>query len=99
MGIFKARQPRGYRRVSIYTDERKEKLQRLVDEAKREEGDPSVEQQPYDVHKFHGKFINYTPNARRYRENGAMVKWPIALIAVIVLILIWHYLLTGNIRF
>ena len=98
MGMFNTRQPRGFRRVSIYTVDRKEKLQKLVDEVKRQEGE-SVEDKPYDIHKFRGTFINYTPNARRYRENGSFVKWPVALAVVLVLLLIWHYLLTGNARF
>ena len=98
MGMFNTRQPRGFRRVSIYTDDRKEKLQKLVDEVKRQEGE-SVEDKPYDIHKFRGTFINYTPNARRYRENGSFVKWHVALAVVLVLLLIWHYLLTGNARF
>ena len=53
MGMFNTRQPRGFRRVSIYTDDRKEKLQKLVDEVKRQEGE-SVEDKPYDIHKFRG---------------------------------------------
>ena len=97
MGMFNTRQPRGFRRVSIYNDERKEKLQRLVDEAKRKEGEP-VEEKPYDIHKFRGTFINYTPNAKRYRENGSFVKWPVVLFVVLILLLVWHYLLTGNPR-
>ena len=34
MGLFKTREPRHFRRVSIYTDERKEKLEKLVEIAK-----------------------------------------------------------------
>ena len=36
MGLFSARQPRKFRPVSIYTDERKEKLQKLVEQVERE---------------------------------------------------------------
>ena len=32
MGLFNTRKPRGFRRVSIYTDERKEKLDKLVNQ-------------------------------------------------------------------
>ena len=35
MGMFKTREPRKFRRVSIYTDERREKLDKLVNDYNR----------------------------------------------------------------
>ena len=104
MGMFKAREPRKFRRVSIYTDERKEKLQRLVDEVKAQESAPE-EKAPVTVEdvmrndRFKGKFSKYTPRAQRHSESGrSRLAWPIALIAILILIMIWHYLLTGNVH-
>ena len=97
MGLFNTRKPRGYRRVSIYTDDRKEKLEKLVNQVKREQGEQTDEK--YDLTKFKGTFINYTPNAKKYKEKSNKLTWPVALILIIISIFIWHYLLTGNIRF
>ena len=70
MGMFTTRQPRKFRRVSIYTDERRDKLEKLVNDVKREKGELPPE--PYDPTKF---------------------------VIVILLLIVWHYLLTGTFRF
>lgn len=102
--MFKAREPRKFRRVSIYTDERREKLQQLVNEVKAEESAPE-EKTSVTVEdvmrndRFKGKFSQYTPRAQRHSEGGSnRLAWPIALMAILILIMIWHYLLTGNIH-
>ena len=97
MGLFNTRKPRGYRRVRIHTDDRKEKLEKPVNQVKREQGEQTDEK--YDPTKFKGTFINYTPNAKKYKEKSNKLTWPVALILIIISIFIWHYLLTGNIRF
>ncbi len=97
MGMFNTRKPRGFRRVSIYTDDRKEKLEKLVNEVKRQQGEETNE--AYDPTKFKGTFINYTPNAKKHQEKARKLTWPIALILIILLLDVWHYLLTGEIRF
>lgn len=96
MGMFTTRQPRKFRRVSIYTDERKEKLQKLVEQAKLEAGEIPSEKEGYDTGKFKGTFINFTPRAQRYKEEGAKIGWPIAIALIFVLLIIWHFLLTGK---
>ena len=97
MGLFNTRKPRSFRRVSIYTDERKEKLEKLVNQVKREQGEQNEEK--YDPTKFNGTFINYTPNAKKHKERSYKLAWPVALIIIILLVIVWHYLLTGNIHF
>lgn len=96
MSLFKARQPRKYRPRVIYTDERKEKLQKLVNDVRREQGEKVDE--PYDPTKFNGKFSQYTPHAQRASENSHKLVWPIALFLVIILLYVWHWLLTGNVH-
>lgn len=97
MGFFNTRKPRAYKRVSIYTDERKEKLEKLVNQIKREQGEDV--QESYDPTKFKGTFINFTPNAKKYKEKSRKLTWPVALILVLLLFFLWHYLLTGKIHF
>ena len=97
MGLFNTRKPRGFRRVSIYTDERKEKLDKLVNQVKREQGEQTEEK--YDPTKFNGTFINYTPNAKKHKERPYKLAWPVALIIIFLLVVVWRYLLTGNIHF
>ena len=96
MGMFSTRQPRKFRRVSIYTDERKEKLQKLVEQTMREKGETVPEDKGYDVNKFQGTFINFTPRAQRYKENGARIGWPLAIILIFVLLVIWYFIMTGR---
>ena len=97
MGLFNTRKPRGFRRVSIYTDERKEKLDKLVNQVKREQGEQIEEK--YDPTKFNGTFINYTPNAKKHKERSYKLAWPVALIIIVLLVMVWRYLLTGHIHF
>ena len=96
MGMFSTRQPRKFRRVSIYTDERKEKLQKLVEQVKRENGEALPEGDTYNTDKFKGTFINFTPRAQRHKENGAKIGWPLAIILIIVLLIIWRFIMTGT---
>jgi len=95
MGMFSTRQPRKFRRVSIYTDERKEKLQKLVEQAKRANGE-SASDDTYNTDKFKGTFINFTPRAQRHKENDAKIGWPLAVILIIVLLIIWKFIMTGT---
>ena len=96
MGLFSARQPRKFRRVSIYTDERKERLQKLVEQVERETGDVQPADEAYDTGKFKGTFINFTPRAQRYKEHGARIGWPLAILLIFVLLIIWRFIMTGK---
>lgn len=93
MGLFTNRKPRRYRPVHIYTDERREKLERLVNEVKREQGDLKANPQPYDTAKFRGKFGQYTPRAQRYKQSERRLGWPFVLVAVFALLLVLRFLL------
>lgn len=96
MGLFSARQPRKFRRVSIYTDERKERLQKLVEQVGREKGDVQPADEVYDTGKFKGTFINFTPRAQHYKERGARIGWPLAILLIFVLLIIWRFIMTGK---
>lgn len=95
MGMFNTRKPRGFRRVSIYTDESRDRLQKLVEEVKREQGETPATEENYDTDKFRGTFINYTPRAQKHKENGSKLGWPLIIALIFGLIVLWRFLLTG----
>lgn len=101
MGMFNAREPRKFRRISIYTDERKEKLEKLVNEVKREQGELPPISEDYTHDRFRGKFSQFTPRTQSFSEGGwgRNFKWPVVLIAIILLLMLWKFLLTGDPRF
>ncbi len=96
MALFKTRQPRKFNRVSIYTNERKDKLDKLVNDVKREMGElpPEETTNTYD---YTGKFSQFTPRAHKAKESGRKITWPVVLILVLLLLLAWHYILAGKI--
>ena len=95
MRLFSTREPRKFRRVSIYTDESRDRLQKLVDEVKREQGEATPSEESYDPGKFRGTFINYTPRAQRHKENGSKLGWTIVIVILFGLLILWRFLLTG----
>lgn len=95
MGMFKTREPRKYRPINMYTSERKDKLDKLVRDVKREMGElPADDIEPDH---FKGKFSKFTPRAHRAGENGTRLSWPLALMLILVLLLIWRYIMMGRI--
>lgn len=95
MKLFSTRKPRSYHRISIYTDESRDRLQKLVDDVKREQGETPVREENYDTDKFRGTFINYTPRTQRHKESGSKLGWPIIIVIVFGLLVLWRFLLTG----
>lgn len=98
MALFNTRKPRAYDHPYIYVDERKEKLKKIEERAKRELGMlPPKEFNPEDIR---GTFVKATKHLRRQKESGRKpLKVGIALIIIAALICLWHYLLTGSLRF
>lgn len=96
MGLFKTREPRRFRRVSIYTDERREKLNKLVNDYKREIGELPPAEENYTQDRFKGRFSQFTPRAQRFSEGGrGMIKWPVALVVIILLCWFSRWLMTS----
>ncbi|MBO4802179.1 MAG: hypothetical protein J5545_10005 [Bacteroidaceae bacterium] len=95
MSLFSTREPRRFRGVHIYTSERKDKLDRLVAEAKREEQLQRGEHVDYtpDIESYRGKFAQ---NLRRADPDRKRLHPGLAIAIIVVLIIIWHYLLTGS---
>lgn len=95
MGMFSTRKPRRFNHEYIYVNERKEKLAKMEDKAKRELGMlPEKEFNPEDIR---GKFVEATTHLKRRKSSGRKpVHIGIFILILVVLALLWHYLQTGN---
>lgn len=97
MGMFSSgmRKPRRFNHPYIYVDERKEKLDKMEENAKRDLGMiPEKEFSPEDIR---GKFIEGTTHLRRRKESGRKpVHLGILLLIIALLILLWKYLQTNS---
>ena len=98
MSLFSSREPRRFRGVHIYTSERQDKLDRLVEEAKREEQIERGETPAYkpDIESYRGKF---TKNLKKADPDRRRLHPGVAIAIIVVLLILWHYLLTGSFRF
>ncbi|MCK9159772.1 MAG: hypothetical protein WCR45_00510 [Bacteroidaceae bacterium] len=96
MGLFKERKPRPFNHPYIYVDERKEKLKKLEEDAKRELG--MLPERKIDPAKdIRGKFVEGTKHLKRRKESGKKpISAGILIVIIGVLIYIWHYLATGS---
>ena len=94
MGMFTMRKPRGFHHTYIYVDERKERLAKMEENAKRELGMlPEKEFSPEDIR---GKFVEGTTHLKRRRDSGRKPVHAGVLIAIIVLLIyIWYAISKG----
>lgn len=96
MGLFTMRKPRGFHHSYIYVDERKEKLAKMTEDAKRDLGMlPEKEFSPEDIR---GKFVEATTHLRRRKERGKKpMSVGIILISIAILSFLWYAIITGKI--
>ena len=94
MGMFAMRKPRGFNHSYIYVDERKEKLAKMEENAKRDLGMlPEKEFSPEDIR---GKFIEGTTQLKRRKERGRKtMHLGIILVVIAVLIYLWYAISNG----
>jgi hypothetical protein len=94
MGMFTMRKPRGFHHEYIYVDERKEKLQKMEEDAKRELGmAPPKEFSPEDIR---GKFVEGTTHLKRRKESSRKpVHIGIILAAIVLLFYLWYAITNG----
>ena len=94
MGMFAMRKPRGFNHSYIYVDEGKEKLAKMVENAKRDLGMlPEKEFSPEDIR---GKFIEGTTHLKRRKESGRKpMHLGIILVVMAVLIYLWYAISNG----
>ncbi len=95
MAMFKMRKPRGFNHQYIYVDERKEKLAKMEEKAKRELGMlPEKKFTPEDIR---GKFVEGTTHLKRRKQSGRKpIHLGMILVLIALLIFLWHYLQTGS---
>ncbi len=96
MGFFKMAKPRGYQHRYIYYDERKEKLAKIEENAKRELGLlPPKEFSPEDIR---GKFVGATRHLKKRKESGRKpLSYGVLILLIVLLILLMRYLSTGRV--
>lgn len=94
MGMFTMRKPRGFHHSYIYVDERKEKLAKMEEDAKRELGMlPEKEFSPEDIR---GKFVEGTTHLKRRKASGRKpVHLGIVLVVIALLIYLWYAITNG----
>lgn len=94
MGLFNVRKPRGFQHNYIYYDPRKEKLQKIEENAKRELGMlPPKEFTPEDIR---GKFVGATKHLKKRKESGRKpVSAGILILIIISLLFVMKYLASG----
>ena len=94
MVMFTMRKPRGFHHTYIYVDERKERLAKMEENAKRELGLlPEKEFSPEDIR---GKFVEGTTHLKRRRDRGRKPVHAGVLITIIVVLLyIWYAISKG----
>lgn len=88
------RKPRGFNHQYIYVDERKEKLAKMEENAKRDLGMlPEKEFSPEDIR---GKFVEGTTHLKRRKESGRKpLHVGIILVVIAVLLYIWYAISNG----
>ncbi len=94
MGLFTMRKPRGFHHTYIYVDERKEKLQKIEEKAKRELGMlPEKKFSPEDIR---GKFVEQTTYLKRRKESGKRpLHFIILLFFIALLFYLWYAISNG----
>lgn len=94
MGMFTVGKPRGFHHNYIYYDPRKEKLQKIEENAKRELGMlPPKEFTPEDIR---GKFVGATNHLKRRKESGKKpVSSGILIMIIVALFLLMRFLYSG----
>lgn len=94
MGLFTMRKPRGFHHTYIYVDERKEKLDKMKENAMRDLGMlPERKVSPEDIR---GKFIEGTTHLKRRKENGGRhLGMGACIVLIVLLFFLWYALSNG----
>ena len=93
--MFNVREPRRFEHKSIYVDERKERLAKIEERAKRELG--MLPQEEFNPENIRGKFVEGTKHLKRRKENGGpRMSFPVAIVLIFLLTLLLLNILNGN---
>ena len=88
------RKPRGFHHPYIYVDERKERLAKMTEDAKRELGMlPPKKFKPEDIR---GTFIEGTTHLKRRKESGRKpMHLGVLLVLIALLCWLWYAISSG----
>ena len=92
MGTFKMREPRKFDHKYIFVDERKEKLDKIVENAKRELGMLPQRQEGYSE-RLQGAFSAENSHVSRRKANGTRITTRVAVAALFVCVFLLYYIL------
>ena len=96
MGMFNVREPRRFEHKYIYVDERKERLAKIEEKAKRELG--MLPEEDFNPESIRGKFLERTTHLKRRKQNGApALSLPVAIVLAVLLTVLLINILNGNI--
>ncbi len=95
MGLFSMRSPRKFEHKYIYFDERKEKLSKIEEKAKRDLG--MLPEETYNPESIRGKFLESTTHLKRKKaSDGNSISPQVAVVLIVVLLLVLYYLINGH---
>lgn len=94
MGMFSVREPRRFEHKYIYYDERKDKLKKIEESAKRDLG--MLPQESFNPENIRGKFVEGTKHLKKRKENGGpRLTAPTAVFIIVLLLVLLHSILSG----
>ena len=94
MGMFAMRKPRGFNHSYIYVDERKEKLAKMEENAKRDLS--MLTEKEFSPEDIRSKFKEATTHLKRRKESGRKpMHLGIILVVIAVLIYLWYAISNG----
>ena len=98
MGMFSVREPRRFEHKYIYYDERKDRLAKMEEKAKRELG--MLPEETYNPENIRGKFDEGTKHLKRRKENGGpRMSIQTSVVLILALLFVLHWLMTGKFFF
>lgn len=93
--MFNVREPHRFEHKYIYVDERKERLAKIEERAKRELG--MLPQEGFNPENIRGKFVEGTTHLKRRKENGGpRISFPVAIVLIVLLVIFLLWILNGN---
>ena len=92
MGYFKQSEPRRFNHKYIFVDERKEKLDKIVENAKRDLGMLPPSEESYSD-RLKGAFTGNDSHLARRKENGQRLSTRAILVALFICVFVLFYIL------
>lgn len=97
--MFKTEKPRAFNHQYIYVDERKERLAKIEENAKRDLGMLPPEETTAEE-RIRGRFVDATKHLKRRKESGRKpLTYAALLVALGIACYVLYYLVTGELTF